>query len=184
MNLLSLKLESNTKRIVRDESLKLKVYFKLSGLVRDLFNQKNWEEAWDKHDLTLRMDYHLKIYKNGLIKKLLSDLKFVRKAKFYWSRNPDLPYRIWVMIVDEDGNPILPKDEEEAKSVFFEGFKSFSFFGKEIGLGEHGLIANMKAKWSKHSFIDKGEIEANSNKVSIEVIEYKDYSLNRETILS
>ncbi|GBC74948.1 hypothetical protein HRbin06_00256 [archaeon HR06] len=169
-NFLSLNLKALNNRILKDETLKLELTFSLKGDIRESFSQRNWEEAWDKHDIIMRFFYKIKIYREEFLRKLLGEFEFIRKAKFYWSRNPDLPYRIWVMIVDEEGNPILPKDEMEAKEFLFDGVKSFNFFGKEIGLGKHRLAAEVNVKWLKHTFTDKNSLKVKSNFVEVEII--------------
>ncbi len=94
----------------------------------------------------------------------------MRRASFYWSRDPDLAYRIWVMIVPEGGGPPeIPRSVEEAKAKMLDVEKEFKFPASSLGPGRHKLVADVKAKWGRRSFIEKGEVSAKSEPLVIEI---------------
>jgi len=96
--------------------------------------------------------------------------KEVRKASFYWSRDPDLPYRIWAMIVPEDGGPPkIPVSVEDAKSKMLDVEKEFRIPASSLGQGRHRLVADATGKWGRRSFIEKGEANSKSKPLVIQI---------------
>ncbi|MFQ6011452.1 MAG: hypothetical protein ACE5KG_04690 [Nitrososphaerales archaeon] len=139
--------------------------------MRDSFSQEAWESAYDKHDNTLRVRFDIEIYKRagGIMKsKILQPKRLWRKAVLYWSRNPELPYRIWAMVIDENGRPGLPADVEDAKKSLFDGNLRFGLLASDIGSGKHTLQGQVRTRWGKHSYIDKGELKGKTNTISLE----------------
>ena len=94
----------------------------------------------------------------------------MRKASFYWSRDPDLPYRIWAIIVPEDGGPPrIPRNDEDAKSEMLDFEKEFSVSVSSLGHGTHKLVASASGRWGRRSFIEKGEVASNSKPLVVTV---------------
>src|SRR5215510_7081812 len=81
------------------QPLTLSLSFKVDGAIREVFSQKNWERAYNKHDNGFRMTIEVDL-KSG--RKILVPIKFVRKAALFWTRNPKIPHRIWVSVVKDD----------------------------------------------------------------------------------
>ena len=83
--------------------------------------------------------------------------KEVRRAKFYWSRDPDLPYRIWTAIIHEDGSaPIIPDSVEDAKSKFLDVVKLFEIPASALGRGSHKIVGSVDIAWGRRSYLEKG----------------------------
>src|SRR5919204_7017939 len=99
------------------QPLTLSLGFKVDGAIREVFSQKNWERAYNKHDNGFRMTIEVDL-KSGRRTTIML-LKFVRKASLFWTRNPKIPYRIWVSIVKDD-TPYYPLSEEDARSLLFD----------------------------------------------------------------
>ncbi|TLY03172.1 MAG: hypothetical protein E6K95_04300 [Thaumarchaeota archaeon] len=94
----------------------------------------------------------------------------MRKASFYWSRDPDLPYRIWPLIVPEEGGPTkIPLSVEDAKTQMFDFFKRFELAGGSLGRGSHRIAASVTVKWGRHSYIEKGQVEGRSRPVVVRI---------------
>ena len=94
----------------------------------------------------------------------------MRKASFYWSRDPDLPYRIWAMIVPEDGGPPkIPRSVEDAKSKMLDVEKEFQIPASTLGPGSHRVVAEARAKWGRRSFIEKGEVSSKSRPLVVQI---------------
>jgi hypothetical protein len=145
------------------QPLTLSLSFKIHGAIREAFNQKNWERAYNKHDNGFRMTIEVEI-KSG--RKIILPIKFVRKAALFWTRNPKIPYRIWVSIVKDD-TPFYPLELEEAKSTLFDVNKVIELSGNELESGTHKLYAEIKVSWGKHDYTEPAEIKAKSNEVDL-----------------
>ncbi|MFQ5951691.1 MAG: hypothetical protein ACE5KH_06375 [Candidatus Geothermarchaeales archaeon] len=166
----ALSLEAAKNLVHLDEPLDLTVKFRVLGGLRASLEQKAWEEAYDAGDRFIRTYYTLELNKGArsLLKaKIIKPQKFVRKATFYWTRNPDLPYRIWALIVQEGDNPIVPKDEDDARSLMFDLEKTFHVMGSDLGKGDHRLSATVKLKWARHTFIESGSTSQKSPDIRV-----------------
>ena len=102
---------------------------------------------------------------------VLEPVKFIRKASFYWSRNPKLPppppnKKIWALIVADD-SPKLPDNVEEVKSLLLDVRYSVELMGSNIHKGAQKLVAHISVSWGKHLFTEPVEIEATSNEIEI-----------------
>ena len=154
------------------DSIKVNVSFRVVGGLREAFHPDVWTAAWEDFDKILRLTVRVALKAQGSVtsKKLAVVKKEVRKASFYWSRDPDLPYRIWAMVVPEDGGPPkIPRNVEDAKSQMLDFEKGFSFPAAVLGPGTHRLVAEASAKWGRRSFIEKGEVSSRSQPLVVQV---------------
>ncbi|MDG7008799.1 MAG: hypothetical protein JRN06_11305 [Nitrososphaerota archaeon] len=154
------------------DTVKANVGFRVVGGLREAFHPDVWTVAWEDFDKILRLTMKITLgAQRGIRKRKLAEVKKgVRKASFYWSRDPDLPYRIWPMIVPEDGGPPqIPRSVEDAKSKMFDVEKGFSFPASELGPGSHRLVAGVGARWGRRSFIEKGELTSKSKPVMVQI---------------
>src|ERR671938_304412 len=143
------------------QPLTLSLSFKVQGAIREAFNQKNWERAYNKHDNGFRMTIKVDI-KSG--RRTIVPVKFVRKAALFWTRNPKIPHRIWVSIV-KDETPYYPLAIEEAKSLLFDVNKVIELNGSDLASGIHKLHADIRVSWGKHEYTEPTEIKGRSNEV-------------------
>ncbi len=144
-----------------DENLAISVNFKINGGIRRNFVRKLWEAAYDEHDLGLRIIYWVTLLKHRgkpLPGMEIKKDKFVRRASFFWTRNPELPYRVWTTIATEFETILYPKTEEEAQGMLFNVTRNFEIPAKSLGQGEHSLEAKIRVKWGKHIFTERGEV--------------------------
>ncbi len=157
-----------------DESLAITVNFKLNGGIRRNFVRRLWEAAYDEHDLGLRIGYWVTLLKHrGRLvpgTEIKKD-KFVRRAVFFWTRNPELPYRVWATVATEFETILYPKTEQEAQDMLFNVTRNFEVPAKTLGTGEHSLEAKVRVKWGKHIFTERGEASAKTNLLKIRVEE-------------
>ncbi|HET7404561.1 MAG TPA: hypothetical protein VFJ63_00420 [Candidatus Bathyarchaeia archaeon] len=156
-----------------DDTLAFTVGFKLNGGIRRNFVRRLWEAAYDEHDLGLRVAYRVDLTKQRTKPLPGSELKrdkFVRRGVFFWTRNPELPYRVWATIATEFETILYPKTEEEAQTMLFDVTRTFELPASKLGSGKHELAANVHAKWGKHIFTERGEASAKTHplKVSVE----------------
>ncbi len=142
-----------------DDNLAVTVTYKLNGGIRRNFVRRLWEVSYDEHDLGLRMMYRVELAKqrSKLLSTTLKKDKFVRRGVFFWTRNPELPYRVWATVATEFETILYPKTEEEAQSMLFDLTRSFELSALQLGKGQHVLEAKVHAKWGKHVFTERGE---------------------------
>jgi hypothetical protein len=145
------------------QPLTLSLNFKVEGAIREVFSQKNWERAYNKHDNGFRMTIEVEI-KSG--RKTVVPLKFIRKAALFWTRNPKIPYRIWVSIVKDDA-PFYPLTEDEAKSLLFDVNKVIELSGSDLDSGSHKLSADIRVSWGRHDYTEPDEIKGKSNEIEL-----------------
>ena len=166
----ALDLKASKSDVDLDDTIDFTLSFKVLGDLRDVMEQEEWENAYNSGDSYIRLTYEIEINKRsvGVLKKhIIKPRKFVRKITFYWSRNPDLPYRIWALVVKEDFDPIVPKNTNEAKSLALDVKKTYRVLASDLGKGHHKLSAKVKIKWAKHSFIQKGKTIKTSPRIQV-----------------
>ena len=74
-----------------DEHITITATFSLTGGLRDSFTEKNWTQAYDENDNTIKLKYGIKLAKGGLRKhELGKSIDTYRKASIFWTRNPKL----------------------------------------------------------------------------------------------
>lgn len=166
------RIDADRKSYSAGEAVKLNVSFRVVGGLREAFHPDVWTVAWEDFDKILRLTMRVGLKSQGAVgsKSLAEIKKEVRRASFYWSRDPDLPYRIWAMVVPEDGGPPkIPRNVEDAKAKMFDIEKEFSLEASALGRGSHRLYAEARAKWGRRSFIEKGEAESKSAPLVVQV---------------
>ena len=153
-------------KISINETISLNLSFKINGSIRDLFTQSTWEKAYNKFDNTFRImiDADIKVGK-----KKIHSVKFLRKAIFFWARNPKIQHRIWVSIVRDD-SPFYPLSEQEARSLLFDVNKIIEFSISDLNQGIYNFHADVRVSWGKHNFTEALKLEGISNQEQIEII--------------
>lgn len=147
----------------KGESLTLSLSFKIQGNIREVFDQKNWERAYNIHDNVFRITIEISL-KDG--RKAVLQNKFVRKAILFWTRSPKIPFRIWVSIIKDD-TPFYPTTVEEAKSLLFDISKLIELNGYDFKRGSREFSTDIKVSWGKHFYTNPTVITGRSNAVSI-----------------
>ena len=157
------KLSLSQDKVKEGESLSLSLSFKIIGNIREIFNQKNWERAYNKHDNLFRITIEISL-KAG--RKVILQNKFVRKAALFWTRSPKIPYRIWISIIKDD-TPFYPITVDEAKSLLFDINKLIELNSDNLKRGNHKLSIDIKVSWGKHYYTNSTNIKGRSNTVDI-----------------
>ena len=147
----------------KGESLTLSLSFKIQGNIREVFDQKNWERAYNIHDNVFRITIEISL-KDG--RKAILQNKFVRKAILFWTRSPKIPFRIWVSIIKDD-TPFYPTTVEEAKSLLFDINKFIELNGYDFKHGSREFSTDIKVSWGKHFYTNPTVITGRSNVVTI-----------------
>ncbi len=149
------------------EDVGVTVGYRVVGGLRESLTPNVWTMSWEDNDKLVRLMMDCSISSG---KKLASTGREVRRARFYWSRDPDLPYRIWAAIVHEDGGaPIIPLSVEDARSKFLDVVKRFEFPAESLGRGRHKLVASIDVAWGRRTYIEKGKASAKSKPVEVRV---------------
>ena len=165
-------LSSDRKAYSPADTIKFNVGFRIVGGLREAFHPDVWTVAWEDFDKMLRLTLRLTLKESGAVrsKKIAEIKKEVRKASFYWSRDPDLPYRIWAMIVPEDGGPPkIPLNVEDAKAKMLDVDKELQVPATDLGPGAHKIVADAKGRWGRRSFIEKGEVVSSSKPLVVSI---------------
>ena len=156
------------KRVVPvGEDVGLTVGFRVVGGLRESFTPSVWTMSWEDNDKLVRLMMETALSSG---RRLATTGKEVRRARFYWSRDPDLPYRIWAAVVHEDGGaPIIPASVEDAKSKFLDVTKRFDIPAKSLGKGAHRLVASVDVAWGRRTYIEKGKASGKSKPVEVTI---------------
>jgi hypothetical protein len=162
-NIVLTKINDETKS---NDLVSFSLNLKINGRIREFFNQSLWEKAYNKFDNTFRITINVDL-KSG--NKILYSIKFVKKAVFFWTRNPRIPHRIWIFIVKDD-SPFYPESEEEAKSLLFDIEKIIELKPSIITKKISKIYANVKISWGKHNFTEPTKLEGKSNEEEISLI--------------
>jgi hypothetical protein len=158
-----IKLGKSHEAISSNETLKLSVGFKIDGLIREIFSQKNWERAYDKHDNGFRLTVLLEL---RVCRKTVDNIKIVRKAVLFWTRNPKLSYRVWISIIKEE-TPYYPLTIEEAKSLLFDVTKTIELDSNLLKKGDNHIQISINVSWGKHLYTDRSELSGKTKFVNV-----------------
>ncbi len=155
-----------------NDTLGLTVGFQINGGIRRNFVRRLWEQAYDQHDTGFRLGYWATIVKNKPLSirstKVRED-KFVRRAVFFWTRNPELPYRVWATVATEFETILYPKTEAEAQGMLFDVTRTFEIPASKLGEGSHSLEARIRGKWGKHIFTETGQAQGKSPALKVKI---------------
>jgi len=166
-----LKLIPESREYKLDEAIRVNLGFRVIGGLRESFIPDVWTVAWEDNDKMVRLRMEASLRKGGVGGgKLATTGKEVRRAKFYWSRDPDLPYRIWTAIIHEDGSaPILPDSVEDAKSKFLDVVKLFEIPATTLGRGTHKIVGSVDLAWGRRSYLEKGSLSGKTSPVELKI---------------
>jgi hypothetical protein len=156
----------------RGETIGVSLAFRVVGGLRESFHPDVWTVAWEDFDKIFRLTFGVSLgVQRSLSKRKLAEIKKeVRKASYYWSRDPDLPYRVWAMIIPEDGGPPkIPHNVEDAKSKMLDVEKTFKVPAFSVGKGKHKLVGSVRVRWPRRSYIEKGGVSLDSKPAVVNV---------------
>ena len=168
-------------RLVKDkdvygvnDSITLNVKFSLNGEVRNMFNEKNWTDAYNKNDNQFKLKYGIRLTSSGLRKHdVAKPIDTYRKASIFWTRNPKLvnpmkEKRIWVQVA-KNFEPIIKLTEEDVQKELFDFDEPVILSASELGKGKHKISAEVFVSWNKHTYIEKNEEKTHSEEIEVEI---------------
>jgi hypothetical protein len=158
-----IKLGTSNESIRSNETLTLSLGFNIDGLIREIFSQKNWERAYDKHDNAFRLSVLLDV---RVDRKSIDKIKFVRKAVLFWTRNPKLSYRVWISVI-KDETPYYPLEVEEAKSLLFDVTKTIELESNDLKKGENQIQIDIIVSWGRHLYTEPLELHGQTEIVKV-----------------
>jgi len=170
--LTELRLIPESREYKLDEAVRINLGFRVMGGLRESFIPDVWTVAWEDNDKMVRIKMESSLRRTGLGGAALATTgKEVRRAKFYWSRDPDLPYRIWTAIIHEDGSaPIIPESVEDAKSKFLDVVKLFELPASVLGRGRHRVVGSVQVGWGRRSYLEKGSVSGKTPPIELRVV--------------
>ena len=168
-----IELEKSNNKFRQDENVVINVKFSVLGALRQAFNEKNWERAYNKHDNVFKLKYGVKLYTGGLRKREIGkSVNTYRKAAIFWTRNPRLTQvaekKIWVQIA-KNFEPFIPKTETEAQEMLLDFNEKIEFKASELGDGKHKIGAEVFVSWLKHEYTEPFSDKSHSKEIEIEI---------------
>jgi hypothetical protein len=157
----NVKLSSSRTDLKSNEQVTFRISFSIDGNIRRVFDQRNWERAYDLHDNLFRIKIDIDL-KSGSRKLVHNGC--LRKASLFWTRNPKVPYRIWILIIKDD-TTFYPSNVEEAQSLLFDVEKEFTLNASHFNVGEQEVHAQIRVWWGEHHYISTCELKSTTDKV-------------------
>ena len=157
-----------------DDTITITARFSLTGELRNAFTEKNWTQAYNENDNTMKLKYGVKLAKGGIRKhELGKTIDTYRKASIFWTRNPKLvnpmkDRKIWVQVA-KNFEPFVALTEEDVRKEFFDFEEKFTFKASELGTGNHKISAEAFASWETHPYIKKGDAKNQSSEIEISI---------------
>ena len=167
-------LEKEKEKFSSGDTITITARFSLTGGLRNAFTEKNWTEAYNANDNTIKLKYGIKLAKGGLRKhELGKPIDTYRKASIFWTRNPKLvnpmkERKIWVQVA-KNFEPFVALTEEDVRKEFFDFEEKFMFKAAELGTGNHKISAEAFASWETHPYIKKGDAKNQSSEIEISI---------------
>ncbi len=154
-------------KVKADGIISLNLNFKILGKIRETFDQKTWERAYNKYDNVFRINIEI-IIKSG--RRNIFRTRHIRKAVLFWTRNPKIQYRIWITIIRND-IPLYPLSVDEARSILFDVDELIELKGSELKLGSHMLAAQIMVSWGKHNYTPPTKLTGKSKIITIKCVQ-------------
>ncbi len=168
-----IELEKLADKFKMNDNVIVNVKFSVLGSFRELFNEKNWERAYNKHDNLFKLKYGIKLHTGGLRKhEIGKPIDTYRKAALFWTRNPKLTRmaekKVWVQI-SKNFEPFIPMTQAEAQEMLLDFNEKMEFKASDLGAGRHKMGAEVYVSWLKHDYTDSFDEKSNSKEIEIEI---------------
>jgi len=166
-------LEKSSDKLKVGDNTVIDVKFSITGALREAFNEKNWEKAYNNHDNAFKLRYGVKLQTRGLRKKEIGKpLETYKKVALFWTRNPKLTQmgerKVWVQI-SKNFEPFIPKNQVDAQQILLDFDEKIQFNTTELGVGKHKIGAEVHVSWFKHDYTEPFDETAHSKEIEIEV---------------
>ncbi len=166
-------MEKSADKFSVNDIVTVNVKFSVTGALREAFNEKNWERAYNKHDNVFKLKYGVKIYAGGLRKREIgSALDTYKKAALFWTRNPKLTQmaekKVWVQI-SKNFEPYIPMNQTDAQQSLLDFDEKMQFKASDLGIGKHKIGAEIYVSWLKHDYTEPYDDKGHSKEIEIEI---------------
>ncbi|MGI0060880.1 MAG: hypothetical protein ACREBA_00335 [Nitrosotalea sp.] len=156
-----------------NDNIAINVKFSVTGGLREAFNEKNWERAYNKHDNVFKLKYGIKLYSGGLRKREIGKpLDTYKKVALFWTRNPKLTQmaekKVWVQI-SKNFEPQIPMNQAEAQQLLLDFDEKIDIKCSDLGPGKHKIGAEVYVSWFKHDYVEEFDGKTNSKEIEIEI---------------
>lgn len=156
-----------------NENVVINVKFSIMGALREAWNEKSWEKAYNKHDNAFKVKYGVKLYTGGLRKREIGKPQDTyRKAAIFWTRSPKLTQiaerKIWVQIA-KNFEPFIPRTQTEAQEMLLDFDEKMEFSASELGEGKHKIGAEVFVSWLKHDYTESFSEKTHSEEIEIKI---------------
>jgi hypothetical protein len=169
-----IELSSNKDKYSFDEDITINAKFSVQGMIREVFNEKNWTKAYNKHDNLFKIKYGIKLQAGSFRKKeIAKPIDTYRKASIFWTRNPKLvnpmkDRRVWVQVA-KNFEPYIRLTEEEVREELFDFDEKITFKASELGKGKHKISTEAWASWQKHDYTEPDSVRNSSKEIELEI---------------
>ncbi len=166
-------LEKSADKFGMNDNITINVKFSVTGGLREAFNEKNWERAYNKHDNVFKLKYGVKLYSGGIRKhEIGTPLDSYKKAALFWTRNPKLTQmaekKVWVQI-SKNFEPHIPMNQVEAQQLLLDFDEKMEIKASDLGAGKHKIGAEVYVSWFKHDYAEEVDTKSNSKEIEIEI---------------
>jgi len=149
------------------------VKFSVTGALREAFNEKNWERAYNNHDNVLKLKFGIKLFSGGLRKREIGNpIDTYKKVALFWTRNPKLTQmaekKVWVQI-SKNFEPQIPMNQADAQQSLLDFDEKMQFKASELGIGKHKVGAEIFVSWLKHDYAEPFDGKAHSKEIEVEI---------------
>ena len=166
-------LERSADKFSLNDIITINVKFSVTGALREAFNEKNWERAYNNHDNVFKLKYGIKLYSGGLRKhEIGKPLDTYKKAALFWTRNPKLTQmaekKVWVQI-SKNFEPYIPMNQSDAQQSLLDFDEKIQFNASDLGVGKHKIGAEIYVSWLKHDYAEPYDGNTHSKEIEIEI---------------
>ena len=166
-------LEKSADKFSLNDMITINVKFSVTGSLREAFNEKSWERAYNKHDNVFKLKYGIKLYSGGLRKREIGKpLDTYKKAALFWTRNPKLTQmaekKVWIQI-SKNFEPYIPMNQADAQQSLLDFDEKIQFKASDLGIGKHKIGAEIYVSWLKHDYAEPYDGNTHSKEIEIEI---------------
>jgi hypothetical protein len=166
-------LEKSADKFSENDMITVSVKFSITGAIREAFNEKNWERAYNNHDNVFKLKYGIKIYSGGLRKREIGNpLDTYKKVALFWTRNPKLTQmaekKVWVQI-SKNFESQIPMNQANAQQLLLDFDEKIQFKASELGIGKHKVGTEIYVSWLKHDYTEPYDEKAHSKEIEVEI---------------
>ncbi len=165
-------LEKSADKFSENDTITVNVKFSVTGALREAFNEKNWERAYNNHDNVFKLKYGIKIYSGVRKREIGNPFDTYKKVALFWTRNPKLTQmaekKVWVQI-SKNFESQIPMNQSDAQHSLLDFDEKVQFKASELGIGKHKVGAEIYVSWLKHDYTEPYDDKARAQEIEVEI---------------